>query len=136
VAIFGIGAIYDGDWDVSDDFVHLGVGCIGWSAADAPALHEILKLFKIGDIIFIKTSPPGQGIRVKAVGLVIDNQPKTPILNAAGDDLGTGIGVKWVWRGYENLGVINDKYNVRNNTLYEEFNPDVQRRIIDLLLKP
>jgi len=27
-----------------------------------------------------------------------------------------------------------DRYNVRNNTLYEEWNPDVRTRILNLLL--
>ena len=50
------------------------------------------------------------------------------------DKLGTGIPVKWVWTGEERLGKLDDKYPVRNITLYEEFSPQVQKKVIGLLL--
>ena len=127
MAIYGIGATYD--YDVADEFISNEVACVGWDINDAPALHEILKLLKNGDIVYIKSAPIGKGLRVKGVGVVTDNQMRNI------PNLGTGIGVKWIWQGHENLGNINDKYNVRNNTLYEEFNKDVQKKILDLLFK-
>jgi hypothetical protein len=125
MAIFGIGATYDRD--VSNEFIDNGVACVGWDATDASALHEILRFLKLGDIIYIKSAPIGKGIRVKGIGIVKDNT----LISIP--NLGTGVLVNWVWSGHENLGTIHDKYNVRNNTLYEEFNRDVQTRILELL---
>lgn len=128
MAIFGIGATYNNK-DVSQDFIDNNVACVGWSIKDAPALHEILRCLKVGDIVYIKTAPIGQGIRVKAVGIVSDNTLQQI------QGLGTGISVRWIWNGYENIGVIDDKYNVRNNTLYEEFNKEVQTFVLNLIFQ-
>ena len=125
MAIFGIGATYDRD--VANEFISNQVACVGWSIDDAPALHEILKMLKNGDIIYIKSSPIGKGLRVKGVGIVTENTIQDRF------DLGNGVKVKWIWSGHENLGAIKDKYNVRNNTLYEEYNKIVQTKILDLL---
>lgn len=125
MAIFGIGASYE--YDVSEDFIKNEVACIGWDQADATALYEILRFLKLGDIIYIKSAPIGKGLRVKAIGIVKDNTLQNI------PNLGTGVSVKWIWTGHENVGKINDKYNVRNNTLYEEFNREVQQKILDLL---
>ena len=48
-------------------------------------------------------------------------------------ELGEGVGVKWIWSGHENLGTIDDKYNVRNNTIYEEYSRTVQDAVLKLL---
>ena len=42
--------------------------------------------------------------------------------------------MKWIWLGEEDLGKIDDKYNVRNNTIYEEFNPEIQTKIVKMIL--
>lgn len=128
MAIFGIGATY-GNNDVSQNFIANNVACVGWNITEAPALHEILRCLKVGDIIYIKTAPIGQGIRVKAVGIVTDNSIQQI------EDLGTGVSVRWIWSGYENIGVVDDKYNVRNNTLYEEFNKEVQTFVLNLIFQ-
>jgi hypothetical protein len=126
MAIYGIGAYYPPD-DVSDDFVLRKIACIGWSEEEASSLHQILRYIKIGDIIYIKSSPIGQGLRVKAVGLVVDNEIEEY-------DLGMGVKVEWLWHGQEIIKDVVDKYNVRNNTIYEEFNRDIQDKIIDLMI--
>lgn len=128
MAIFGIGATYGND-DVSQNFITNNVACVGWGITEAPALHEILRCLKVGDIIYIKTAPIGQGIRVKAVGIVTDNTLQQI------NNLGTGVSVRWIWNGYENIGTIDDKYNVRNNTLYEEFNKEVQTFVLNLIFQ-
>lgn len=112
MAIFGIGASY-GKLDVSNEFITNSVACIGWDKTEASSLHEILRFLKLGDVIYIKSAPIGKGIRIKGIGIVRDNTLRKVL------DLGTGVSVTWVWTGYENLGTIDDKYNVRNNTLYE-----------------
>lgn len=128
MAIFGIGATYE-NHDVSKQFIADSIACVGWTISDAPAIHEILRCLKVGDIMYIKTSPIGQGIRVKAVGIVIENTLEKK------NNLGIGVSVKWIWDGYENIGRIDDKYNVRNNTLYEEHNKCVQTFVLNLLFR-
>src|SRR5947207_8838957 len=119
MAIYGIGASYD-NVDVSPKFIKKGLACVGWSGADAQPLHAILKHFKIGDLVYIKAHPPQVGLIIKAVGLVVSDEPKKD------KDLGTGIPVKWLWQGEVRLGKFDDKYPVRNITLYEEFSRAVQ----------
>lgn len=114
---------------MSSDFLSKGVACVGWDPTDAPSLHRILKQITVGDLIYIKSHPPDAGLRIKAVGIVVDAEVKNV------KNLGMGVQVKWIWRGDEFIGKIDDKYNVRNITLYEEFNPDVQKRVIRLILK-
>src|SRR5208337_616787 len=118
MAIYGIGAYYT-DTDVSDDFVRLGVACVGWTQEDAPALHRLLRHIKTGDIIYIKAHPPGRRITVKAVGIVEDEEPVEDVE----EGLGRGLHVRWVWRGPDVIleESTEERYNVRANTLYEEF---------------
>ena len=68
MAIFGIGAYYDRD--VSNDFLEQGCACVGWAEGDAPPTHAILRHLRAGDIIFIKSFTPNDGLTIKAVGLV------------------------------------------------------------------
>jgi len=127
MAVYGIGAYWDGTEDVSEEFIHNGIACIGWDISDAPTLFQVMKFIKNGDIIYIKAAPPGQFI-IKAVGIVINNeiQPR--------ENMGSCIQVNWLWSGNEHLN-ISDKYNVRNNTLYEEFNLEVQTWAIDHIIQ-
>jgi len=127
MAIYGIGASYD-NVDVSAKFIKKGLACIGWSEADAQPLFAILKHFKIGDIVYIKAHPPQVGLIIKAVGIVVGDELK------ADKDLRTGMPVKWLWRGEERMGKFDDKYPVRNITLYEEFSRPVQAKVLKLLL--
>ena len=129
MAVFGIGAYYDGTTDMTNDFLSNGLACIGWPSEDAPPLHKLMGHIKIGDIIYIKAQPPNQGLTIKGVGIVTDDE----VL----DDTGLGeacISVKWVWSGNEYVGRISDRYPVRFITLYEEFNPEIIRRVIELLV--
>lgn len=128
MAIYGIGANYDGVGSVLEEFQTKGLACIGWLPEEAPTLHKILEQIDIGDIIFIKSYPPSDGLIIKLVGITIDDQ----ILED--NSLGRGIKVKWVWEGKEELGKIDDKYNVRMNTIYQEHNSMILKRVIELLL--
>jgi len=83
---------------------------------------------KTGDVIFIKSHPPSEGLILKAVGIVTNADVRNR------SNLGDGVEVHWTWKGNERLGQISDKYNVRNITLYEEFNPTVQSKVLELLL--
>ncbi len=126
MAIFGIGAHYDSD--VSSQFLEHMCACVGWAEKDAPPAHGILRHIRTGDIIFIKSFAPHVGLTVKAVGVVTEGKVR-PYPN-----LGAGVPVRWVWSGEERLGKLEDKWPVRSVTIYEEFHPDVQTRIIQLLL--
>lgn len=126
MAIFGIGAYYGKD--MTNVFLKKKVACIGWNKDDAPTLHKIMAHIKMGDIIYIKKYPPNEGLTIKAIGIVADDKV-TQIPNAGE----ACIKVKWVWKGEEYIGKIDDKYIVHTGSLYEEYNPDVQKKIIDLL---
>lgn len=127
MAIFGLGAWYGED--VTDAFIANGVACVGWSNRDAPALHKIMAHIKVGDVIYIKTHPPSEGLTIKAIGIVTDDK----VISMKGVGRAC-LKVRWIWSGEEYVGFIEDKYNVRNITLYEEYNPEVQNRVIELLV--
>lgn len=127
MAIYGIGASYS-KRDVSGQFIKKGLACIGWREKEAQPLFAILRHFKIGDIVYIKAHPPQVGLIIKAIGIVVSDNCKETTM------LGKGIPIEWVWTGEERLGKFDDKYPVRNITLYEEFNLRVQKKIIQLLL--
>jgi len=126
MAIFGIGARYDSD--VTQQFLSRGFACVGWKEEDAPPAHAILRQLRTGDIVFIKSWNPQAGLTVKAVGVVMEGRVRTV------DSLGSGIPVRWVWSGEVRIGKLDDKWPVRTVTLYEEQHPQVQSRIISLLL--
>jgi len=132
MAIYGIGADWSGKSKVNE-FVRDEKACIGWWIDDAPSLYKILRQIKIGDIIYIKSSPPGRLI-IKAIGFVIDDEPFSYNEKTEEHGIYNCIKVKWIWRGKEDLEKINDKYNVRNNTIYEELNPKIQTKIINMIL--
>ncbi len=126
MAIFGLGAYYDKD--VTSKFLLNNVACIGWSYEDAPSLHKVMRHIKVGDIIYIKSYPLAQGLEIKAIGIVLDDNvfPLKDVGEAC-------LKVKWIWEGSEVIGKIDDKYYVKRLTIYEEFNPDVQKKVVDLL---
>jgi len=126
MAIFGIGAHYDRD--VTQEFLSRGFACVGWSANDAPPAHAILRQLRTGDIIFIKSWNPQAGLTIKAVGVVTEGKVRTV------RSLGSGVPARWVWSGEVRIGKLDDKWPVRTVTLYEEQHPQVQSRIIGLLL--
>ncbi|MGZ0879606.1 hypothetical protein ACWZQY_026945 [Priestia megaterium] len=69
-------------------------------------------------------------LRVKAVGIVINDEREK-------DALGEGVTVKWLWDCGNTPEIIKItdavyKNNVFNNTLYEEYNFNIQKRILEL----
>lgn len=95
MAIFGIGAYYDRD--VSRDFLEHSCACVGWPEGDDPPAHAILRHLRVGDIIFIKSFTPNEGLTIKAVGLVSDGRVRSFA------DLGDGVRVRWAWNGEERV---------------------------------
>ena len=125
MAIYGIGANYD-NVDVSQEFINGEIACIGWDISEAPELYQIFRNVKNGDVIYIKSFSPSNGLYIKAVGIVTNNEIKK-------ETQGLGVSVKWIWDGYYHYGKVHDKYNVRSITIYEEYNKDIQDLILDLI---
>lgn len=126
MAIYGIGAYYD--QDVSREFIKNSIVGIGWDVSSAPELYEYVKSLKVGDVIYIKASAFGSDITVKAIGIIKDNI----ILgsNSYNGLVKIGRNVKWICTKEFTIKRPNEKNNVRSNTLYEEFHPLVQARIL------
>ncbi|MDY5940714.1 MAG: hypothetical protein SPJ23_03565 [Eubacteriales bacterium] len=127
MSVWGIGAFYD--FDVSEKFISQGCACIGWNKADAPSLYQMLTSVKIGDIIYLKSFlPKKKQLIIKAVGIVIDNRIDGNIF-----ETGNGIRVKWKALDTPIKVDITEKIyknNVFNNTLYEEYNPEILEKVI------
>ncbi|TKZ34331.1 hypothetical protein [Brachyspira catarrhinii] len=132
MAIFGIGANFDNQ-DVSDIFISCSFIGIGWGIESAPDLHEFIKSLKVGDIIYIKSfSPTYSNLKIKGIGLISNSE----ILNEETSDgnLTIGRNVLWCCKEKFELQKPNGKNNVRNNSIYEEFDPKVQTIILEKIL--
>ena len=74
-------------------------------------------------------------MQIKAVGIVTDPAEDLPDF-----DLGTRVGVEWRWKAEPLtrplvISKMNDKADfMRRGSLYEELNPQLQKRIVNLLL--
>jgi hypothetical protein len=128
MAIYSIGAYFNND--ISEQFIKRKIVGIGWDEKDAPDLHEYIKSLKVGDIVYIKSAPPGGNITVKAIGIITDSeciQDKSPAALVK-----IYRRVKWICKNKFVLkpSEINGKNNVRSNTIYEEFSPKVQKCIL------
>ena len=127
MAIYGIGAKYDRD--VSGNFIANNIIGTGWSASDAPDLHEYIKSLKVGDIVFIKRcGPRSTSIQVEAIGIIKDSL----IINSTscGGIVEIGRNVKWIHKYQFSIPIPPNKNNFRANTLYEEFHPEIQKDIL------
>lgn len=135
MAIYGIGAMYDGTDDMTETFLSKGGAYLGWRDQEAPYAHQLLRRIGVGDVIYIKSYSPQTGLYIKAVGMVME--PAEPVHD---DDLGTRLGVDWRWVADPLdepllIGKVEDKADfMRRGSLYEEMNPTLQRRIVGLLL--
>jgi hypothetical protein len=127
MAIFAVGAYYDED--VSDDFIKNNIAGVGWSKSDAPELHQYINSLKVGDIVYIKSvSPSSKDIIVKAIGVVADD-----VLVTNSSVVSAGRNIKWLVTKDYRIPKPKEKNNVRLNTMYEEFHPEVQKAILNKL---
>jgi len=100
----------------------------------APDIHQFFRSLKVGDIVYIKTFHPVPGDTIiKAVGLIADGEivDKSP-----SDEIDVSIGRKVLWLSTEEFVVpplADWKNNVRQNALYEEFHPVVQKLVLNHL---
>jgi hypothetical protein len=136
MAIYGIGAHYGKTKDVSGEFIKKNLVGVGYTVSEAPELYQFIAALKVGDIIYIKSfAPSSKFIFVRAIGFIKDGE----ILNSklSRDVVETGRNVVWkvVWEVTNKLRIPKPKErnNVRLNTLYQEFNPQVQAEILKKL---
>ena len=132
MAIYGIGAHYGKTHDVSGDFIKKKMAGVGWPASESPELQQFIKSLSVGDIIYIKSvAPSSKFIFVRAVGFIRDEI----ILDAKASHGLFPAGRNVVWKVTDAFRIPKPKErnNVRLNTLYQEFHPDVQAEIIKRL---
>lgn len=135
MAVWGIGAYYKNSSpkDKTKYFLKDGCAYIGWNEPDAPALYRMFDSIKAGDLIYIKSfAPKTKQLQIKAVGIVKDTKKE------ASDSLGTGIEVCWKQCFTPTTVDVTPQFyrnNVFNNTLYEEFNDNIIKEVIDGLMK-
>ena len=126
MAIYGIGAYFSND--VSKDFINNNFIGTGWSISYAPELFQFMQSLKVGDIVYIKSfSPSSTDLIIKGIGIIKDD---TLISNSV-----IHCGRNVIWKNTKQLRISKpqEKNNVRANTMYEEFHPDVQNFIIQNL---
>lgn len=124
MAIYAIGAYYDED--VSGKFIAHNIAGPGWGIEKAPELHQFVRSLKVGDIVYIKSaSPSSPDIIVKGIGIIINDELVTtsPVVSA-------GRNIKWLVTESFRIPKPTEKNNVRLNTMYEEFHPNVQSELL------
>ena len=129
VAIYGIGANFGGI-DVSKNFLHSGVAGVGWDQADAPDLHNYVDSIEKGDIIYIKSCNFGNDICVKGIGIVTDNASVGTFNIGSKYPINRGKQVDWLDKSTFVIPKPYGKNNVRSNSVYREFHPDVIKEIL------
>lgn len=131
MAIWGIGAYFKGTVkkDRTDEFINNGYAAIGWGAK-APDLNNMFSSIKAGDIIYIKSRRIREKeLIIKAIGIVKDYEKSEDKLTKE-----KRLNVKWL-KNIESFDVnLDEKNNVYNNTLYEEFNPKIIEKIISKIV--
>ena len=133
MAIFGVGAHWDGS-DKTSDFIHHNLAVIGWDEKKAPGLHQIMRHMKVGDIVYLKSFYLRKSrLIVKAIGIILDDEilETTDLLILPGANLARNVG--YIWEGSEDLPVPKDNEPVKSFTIYEEHNLVIQSRILELI---
>lgn len=122
--LFAVGATFDRK-DVSQDFIAANVIGVGWSKAQAPELECFIKHMMTGDIVYIKSCNFNNNIRVKAIGRIVDDEILINFPINTVDVITFGRNVEWLSLEPFSIGKPRQKNNMRSNTLYQEFHPDV-----------
>lgn len=140
MAIFGGGSKWD-EKELKDDFFKNENYLIGWDIAQAEDLYTLISNIKVGDIIYLKANRPGSSdIRVKGIGIVTKSlmqklfDEKIDLSNKRSN---FELPVKWIYQTEFKITIPSNTgklTNIRAATLYEEYMPFVQNRIINKLL--
>lgn len=123
--IFGNGATFNRK-DVSRDFIANNVIGVGWSEIAAPELRCFIEHMDIGDIVYIKSCNFHSNIRVKAIGRIVDDKLLINFPINKCDVVTFGRNVEWLSLEPFLINKRREKNNVRSNTLYQEFHPEVR----------
>jgi len=127
--IFGIGS-YLGIGEVANKFIADNVVGSDWKNCDAPDIHQFIISLKVGDIIFIKScSARSKSIYVKAIGFIKDEEILT-VTQIPYFEIGRNVLWKYTGKALPIPIPKHGKNNVRANTIYQEFHPDVQAEIL------
>ena len=139
MAIFGAGSNWDGN-EIKEDFFKNENFVIGWDINDAEDLYSQISSIKVGDIIYLKANRPGSlEIRIKGIGIVkksLVNQLFDKKENLSKNRRNFELPVKWIVKKEFHISIpvnIGKLTNVRAATLYEEFMPFVQSKILEKL---
>ena len=129
MAIFGIGAFYKKD--ASQAFIEANLVGIGHSVEEAPELHQFMRALKVGDVVYIKSFPPrSPELFIRGIGVIKDDEEVRDRGIREGR-VSCGRNVKWVDTQEFRIPKPVEANNVRRNSLYEEFHPEVQRKILE-----
>jgi len=118
VRVYGIGSYHDGE-NIREEFLEENYVGIGWNYEDAPDLHEYFKTLKVGAF-------GRQNIGIRGIGIITNNE-----IFYNRNHVTIGKTVEWLNVEEFNIAIPKGKNNVRANTLYREFHPEVVRQILN-----
>lgn len=143
MAIYGAGSNWGNDERLRD-FIEHEYFIIGWDYVSATDLIDVASHLKAGDIIYLKSNVAGsREIRVKAIGVVKTALIHSVITNKVdstelADWAGICIPVKWIIVSEFRITIPSGEGKLtgtRASTIYEEYLPFVQQRILQELFK-
>jgi len=131
-SMYGWGARY-GEY-VADKFIKAKGAFIGFEPDDNPEVFDALLTPNPYDLVYLKAlGTTSTRLCVMGVGFFVNDKIYQD------DELGIGRKINWLSDDeiYLPAGWQNDKFrNHRLGTIYQEFSPRIQRRIIDIFLNP
>jgi len=139
MGVFGVGASFSADksGDVSKQFIEQGLIALGWTKEEAPSLYNLFFALRTGDIVYLKSSGRQHtSITVKAIGIVRNNtirEKENPFPEHG--EVSIIREIAWLTTDQFLVDSITDKYNVRENTIYEEFHPKILEKIIEKIIE-
>lgn len=127
-----MGTCYGGYDDQTTIFIENKIAAIGWSENDAIDLYAMIGKVEIGDIIYLKSTYPkksiGRILRIKTVGKVVNPNKKFDGKSAIGMDYIENFApIDLVLKDYKG------KNNVYGSTFYQEYNPLIIEKILNLI---
>lgn len=139
--VFGVGANLSDDHnnnpvDVSQEFKERNLIGTGWTEDDAPDLHRMFNSLEKDDVVYLKSlDRKNRKLNVIAIGIVIgseeNNTKEVVTIKVDGNTLSIYASrkVKWIITETIKYDLPIGKNNVRMNTIYEEFHPEILEKI-------
>lgn len=136
MSLLCIGSNFDGV-EMNDHFHERGQV---WLNEIPPENGEILPMTtlldqaKIGTWIVIKSFHPQNGLSIKGIGYIYDNQNWNSYEMDNPNVTKIARFVRWIWKGNKCLGKFNDHMDhMRTGPMYYELNENVAGQIFDIL---